>query len=337
MSATGAFLFGCEGPALADRERDFFREAQPWGFILFGRNVADPDQMRRLTGALREAVGRDAPILIDQEGGRVQRMTPPAWRRWRPPLDEVAALGPDRAAEGMRLRYRLIAAELRAVGIDVNCAPVGDLARDDTHPILLNRCYGRDPGTVIAVARAVAEGLMAGGVLPVLKHMPGHGRARVDSHLDLPRVTAPRAVLEAEDFRPFRALADLPMGMSAHLVYDAIDAGAPATVSTAMIGLIREGIGFDGLLMTDDLSMQALSGTVAERGRAARAAGCDMVLHCNGRMEEMEAVAGAVGAMDAAGAARADRALSLRRPPEAVDERALEAAFRALGGSVSLE
>jgi beta-N-acetylhexosaminidase len=325
-----ACTFGCAGPALTREEARFFAEAQPWGFILFARNVVDPAQLIRLTGDLRAAVGRDAPILIDQEGGRVQRMGPPHWRQWRPPLDQLSGLAPGAAARAMQIRYRIIAGELRAVGIDVNCAPLADLARPETHPILRDRCYGETPVAVIGAARAVAEGLLSGGVLPVLKHIPGHGRATLDSHLDLPVVGAPRAVLEAEDFAAFRGLADLPLGMTAHIVYTAIDPDAPATISPAAIRAIREEIGFDGLLMTDDISMEALSGDVVARGRAALAAGCDIVLHCNGEMAEMAALAAALPPMTAQAQARDARAMAGRRPPAPVDIAALEAELDAL-------
>ena len=323
---TLAAIFGCAGPTLTPGERALFAEAQPWGFILFTRNVETPLQLMRLTDALRDAVGRDAPILIDQEGGRVQRMGPPHWRLWRPPLDQMrAATSPGAAARAMILRYRIIAEELRAVGIDVNCAPLADLARPDTHPILKNRCYGTEPVAVIGAARAVAEGLMAGGVLPVLKHIPGHGRATADSHLELPRVDTPARVLEAEDFAAFRGLADLPLGMTAHIVYSAFDAETPATCSPAMIRLIREAIGFSGLLMTDDIAMEALAGTPSERGRAALEAGCDLVLHCNGAWGEMQALAADLPPMTAGAEARAAAALAARRCPAPVDIAALEA------------
>ncbi|MEX5729386.1 beta-N-acetylhexosaminidase [Rhodovulum iodosum] len=321
----GAFFSGCAGPVLSEAERRFFAEARPLGFILFDRNIEDPGQLRALTGALREAVGRDAPILIDQEGGRVQRMKPPYWRQWRPALEQMQSADPGRAARAMFLRSRLIAEELRAVGIDVNCAPVADLARRDTHPVLKNRCYGSDAVTVIGAARAVAEGLLAGGVLPVLKHIPGHGRGTLDSHMTLPRVSADRATLEAEDFAPFRALADLPMAMTAHIVYDAIDPDRAATVSPQAIGVIRDEIGFDGLLMSDDISMQALSGDMKRRTVAALRAGCDAVLHCNGDMAEMEAVAEEAGMLSEAGALRAAAALARRRPPAPAQAEALEA------------
>lgn len=327
---TGAAILGPEGLQVTDWEKAFFRDYDPWGFILFSRNIEDRDQLRRLTGQLREAVGRDAPILIDQEGGRVQRMRAPHWREWLPPLEHMKkANDPIRA---MWLRYRLIAAELLDVGIDVNCAPCGDIAGPLTHPFLQNRCYGTDAQTVMDAARTVAEAHLAGGVLPVVKHIPGHGRATVDSHKDLPRVAAPRRALEAEDFAPYKALADLPLGMSAHIVFEDIDSQAPATTSRAMIDLIRHDIGFGGLLMTDDISMEALSGDVAARSVAAIAAGCDVILHCNGEAADMLAVAQAAGPMTPAAEARARAALAGRKSPTPVDIPALEAELATLLG-----
>jgi len=290
--------------------------------------VDSPDQLCRLTADLRAAVGREAPILIDQEGGRVQRMRAPLWRDYLPALDQMAlARDPLRA---QWLRNRLIAEELHAVGIDVNCAPLADLVEEATHPVLRNRLYGADVATVVAAARACAAGLLAGGVLPVLKHIPGYGRAAVDSHHDLPRVSAPRAALDARDFAPFRALCDMAMGMTAHIVFDAIDAGAPATTSPAMMRVIREDIGFAGLIMTDDLSMQALSGTLAERAAASLAAGCDVVLHCNGIPADMMQVAGATAPLSALATGRAAAALAQRHTPDPVDTKALAAELDAL-------
>jgi beta-N-acetylhexosaminidase len=323
MSATAACIFGCEGPALGDAERAFFAETAPWGFILFARNVQTPDQLRRLTGDLRDAVGRDAPIFVDQEGGRVQRLRAPYWREWLPPLDTVEAAGPQ-APLAMYLRARLIAAELHAVGIDGNCAPTVDIAGPLTHPFLRNRCYGSDLDTVVAVARAVAKGLLDGGVLPVMKHMPGHGRATIDTHLDLPRVTDAAEDLLRSDFAAFRALADLPLGMTAHIVFSAYD-DQPATCSAPMIRVIRDQIGFGGLLMTDDLSMQALSGTIGERAAASRRAGCDVMLHCNGNLGDMQAVAAASGVLAGAALTRAEAALAARRTPDTADPKALDA------------
>jgi beta-N-acetylhexosaminidase len=329
VSVQGAFIFGCAGPRLDRDERAFFRAASPWGFILFSRNVEDPDQLRWLTTELREAVGREVPIFIDQEGGRVARLAPPHWREWIAPLDQVAQ-NRHHAARAMLIRYRLIADELHRVGIDGNCAPVLDLAQPDTHPILRNRCYGDDVVKVAEIAAAVAEGLITGGVLPVIKHIPGHGRATADSHLELPRVTAKEKVLRVSDFLAFEAVSGLPIAMTAHVVYEALDPDHPATTSPRVIEMIRETIGFSGLLMTDDISMQALSGPIEARSRAALVAGCDIVLHCNGDMAEMETVAAAAGAMSAAAQARADAALGWRRDPEPVDIAALEAEFEAL-------
>ncbi len=324
MSAN-ATIFGLSGLRLTEAERTFFRNADPWGFILFARNVDSPDQLRALTADLRDAVGRAAPILIDQEGGRVQRMRSPHWREYLPALDQMT-----RAADPMRahyLRNRLIAAELHDVGIDVNCAPLADLVEAQTHPVLRNRLSGETAPVVIEAARVCANAFVAGGVLPVLKHIPGYGRASVDSHLSLPTVTAPRADLEARDFAPFRALSDIRMGMTAHIVFSDIDAQAPATTSAPMMRVIRDDIGFGGLIMTDDIGMEALSGTPAERAAASIAAGCDIVLHCNGDLSEMPPVADAAGPMIPAAQARAVHALAERRPPQPID---IDAAVREL-------
>jgi beta-N-acetylhexosaminidase len=308
----GAAIFGCAGPVLLPEERGFFREADPFGYILFARNVETPEQLGRLTADLRDAVGRDALILVDQEGGRVQRLRAPHWHEWEPPLDSIAAAGSvESAARKMRARAIVIAAELRAVGIDANCAPLGDVARPSTHPFLRNRCYGSDPDAVTRIARAVADGLMAGGVLPVMKHLPGHGLSHLDTHHDLPTVDVAEDVLDRIDFAPFRALADLPMAMTAHLVFSAIDPGLPATQSPKMIRIIRERIGFQGLLMSDDLNMQALKGSLAERTAATLAAGVDIALHCKGDLAEMQAVAEAAGEMTPSALERARASLEV--------------------------
>ena len=323
-----AAILGCAGPRLGAGEAAFFRAADPWGFILFTRNVRDPWQVARLVADLREAVGRQAPVLIDQEGGRVVRLRPPHWRAWCDPLAQAARAGAA-APRSFWLRYRLIAAELAALGIDVACAPVADIAGAATHAFLRPRCLGQGAAEVAANARAAAEGLLAGGVLPVVKHLPGHGRAEVDSHLALPMVHADAATLAAEDFAPFRALADLPLGMTAHVRYATFD-DAPATLSAPIIGMIRADIGFQGLLMTDDISMHALTASLADRSRAALAAGCDVVLHCNGEMAEMAEVAAAAGAMAPGAQARADAALARRRLPDAIDTCAMAAELEAL-------
>lgn len=318
-----AAIFGPQGLRVTDWERGFFREVQPLGFIVFARNIRSPDQLRRLTDDLRACVQRDAPVLIDQEGGRVQRMRAPHWREYLPALDQMA-----RARDPLRahwIRNRLIAAELHDVGIDANCAPLADIAEEATHPVLKNRLYGHDVETVVAASRVCVDACLAGGVLPILKHIPGYGRATVDSHLDLPRVDASRAALDAWDFAPFTALSDIPMGMTAHIIFSDIDATAPATTSARMMEVIRQDIGFDGLLMTDDLSMEALSGTLSERASASIAAGCDVILHCNGEAAEMQAVATATGEMSPAAITRANRALAQRKAPENIDIPALEA------------
>jgi beta-N-acetylhexosaminidase len=329
MPEPAAAILGCAGPDLSRDEAAFFRETDPFGFILFARNVTDPDQLRRLTGDLRSSVARDALILVDQEGGRVQRLRAPHWREWLPPYDHVARSGAA-VSRSIYLRYRLIAEELRGVGIDVNCAPLADIAATATHPFLRNRCFGEAAETVISAARAAAEGLADGGVLPVIKHLPGHGRAEADSHQSLPRITAPLEVLSTHDFRPFRTLRYLPMAMTAHVVLEAVDALRPATQSPAVIRLVRDEIGFDGLLMTDDLSMQALSGTLGERTGAAIAAGCDVALHCNGDRAEMADVMAHAGRLGGASARRAKAALSARRAALPIDSAALAAELDAL-------
>jgi beta-N-acetylhexosaminidase len=330
LTRFGALITGVDGLRLSPGEKAFFSEVRPFGFILFARNVESPDQVRALCAELREAAGHEAVITIDQEGGRVQRLRAPLWRDWPAPLDHVAAAGA-RAAEALHLRYRIIAAELADLGIDSNCAPLVDVAGRDTHPFLRDRCYGETAGRVALFGRAVADGLMEGGVLPVVKHIPGHGRAGADSHHELPRVAAPAAHLAEVDFAPFEALADLPMAMTAHVVYEALDA-RPATLSPVIIDTIRREIGFDGLLMTDDISMQALAGDVAQRATAAIAAGCDVVLHCNGDLAEMAAVAAAAGPLSADGTRRAVAALACRATPDPVDIAALHAQFLALVG-----
>jgi len=324
----GAAILDADGLRLSAEEKALFRDTNPFGFILFSRNLQTPDQIRALCDDFRVAVGRNCPILIDQEGGRVQRLRAPLARDWLAPLDHVTRAGGG-AHRAMYLRYRLIADELRRLGIDCNCAPQVDLAGPRTHPFLKNRCYGSDPDTVAQLGRAVADGLLDGGVLPVLKHMPGHGRATQDSHHDLPHVSADPEDLDDTDFAPFRALNDLPMGMTAHLVYEALDP-KPATISPPMMGLIRDQIGFDGLVMTDDISMKALSGSLDSLTRAALDAGCDVVLHCNGTLQERSQVAAAAGEMNAPAQLRAETALAARRTPDALDISGAEAELRRL-------
>ncbi len=305
---------------MTPQETVFFQTVDPWGFILFARNVDAPDQLRALTAELRATVGRNAPVLIDQEGGRVARLRPPHWLEWPAPIVQAAKVDGPRA---LWAQYRLIAAELQAVGIDVNCAPMADVPQKGVHEIIYDRCYGVDAAAVTTGARAVAQGLLAGGILPIIKHIPGHGRPIADSHLELPVTHATRAQLQAVDFAPFRALNDLPMAMTAHVVYSQIDAARPATLSPDVIGVIRDDIGFDGLLMSDDISMKALRGRLGSLAAKALAAGCDVVLHCNGVMAEMREIADAVGALSTAGADRAARALKLRKMGAKFDRAAL--------------
>ncbi len=324
----GATILDADGLRLTSNERALFRDADPFGFILFARNIETPDQIRALCGDMREAVGREAPITIDQEGGRVQRMRAPIVREWFPPLDHVLRAG-ENASRAMYLRYRLIAHELREVGVDSNCAPMVDIAGPETHAFLKNRCYGETAETVAACGRAVADGLLDGGVLPVLKHMPGHGRATIDSHFDLPRVAADLEELHDNDFAPFRTLNDLPMGMTAHLVYEAVEDTA-ATVSQKMMQVVRDDIGFSGLVMTDDITMKALSGSYTDIAKASLAAGCDIVLLCNASLKDRKAVAEVAGQLCATGQARAEAALNMRKSPAPLDIEAVEAELSVL-------
>ena len=329
-----AVIFGCSGPDLGDGERRFFRDADPLGFILFARNCQNPDQVRGLVADLRDCVGREgAPVLIDQEGGRVARLRPPHWRAAPAPERFARLAGAADAAEAVRLNARLIAAELHDLGITVNCLPVLDVLKPGAY--IADRSFGGNPATVARLGRAAADGLLGGGVLPVIKHMPGMGRAIADSHHSLPVVDAPEDELERVDFAPFRELRHMPWGMTAHVVYRAVDAGAPATTSGTVIGgIIRGSIGFEGLLLSDDLSMQALTGDLSERAAAALEAGCDVALHCNGVRAEMEAVAGVSGPMTADAMARLARGEAMLDTPEPFDKaRALARLDSLLGGS----
>jgi beta-N-acetylhexosaminidase len=328
-----AFITGVAGPALTDEERQFLSDAQPWGLIVFTRNIAGPEPLRRLIADFRAAVGWDAPVLIDQEGGRVQRLAPPQWPAYPPGAAYGALFDRDRDSglKAARLGARLIAADLTPLGIDVDCMPVADVPVAGADPVVGDRAYGHEPAKVAAIAGAVARGLAEGGVLPVLKHVPGHGRATVDSHQKLPVVSADRATLEATDFAAFRPLAALPLAMTAHVVFSALDPVAPATTSVSIVrDVIRDSIGFSGLLMSDDLSMGALSGTLSERTSAAIAAGCDVVLHCNGKMLEMRAVAAEAPVLAGSAARRAAAALAAKRPPQPIDLAAARAEFLGL-------
>lgn len=334
MMTSRAFITGLAGPTLLAGERAFLKEAAPWGVILFARNVETPDQVRALVADAREALGWQAPVLIDQEGGRVQRLRPPHWPD-HPPAETFGAIhraDRDAGLAAARLNSRLIAADLHALGIDVDCLPVADLRLPEGHGIIGNRAYGETPEEVAPLARAAAEGLLEGGVLPVVKHIPGHGRAPADSHEHLPQVNASRALLERTDFAAFRPLSDLPLAMTAHVVYADIDPSAPCTTSrVVMEEIVRGFIGFSGLVMSDDLSMGALSGTLSTRAVAALAAGCDMLLHCNGRMEEMTAVAAEAPPLAGRAGERAAEALLARRPPAPFD---IEAGRRRLAALV---
>ncbi len=317
-----AFITGISGPALTADERAFLRDAEPWGFILFRRNVESPAGLRHLVDDIRTALGRAAPALIDQEGGRVQRLGPPHWPAYPPGAAYGAIYDRDRdtGLAAARLGARLIAADLAALGIDVDCLPLADVPVAGADPVIGDRAYGNEPATVAVIAGAIAAGLAEGGVLPVLKHIPGHGRATADSHRKLPVVSASRAELEATDFAAFRPLVALPLAMTAHVVFTAIDPAAPATISATIVReVIRDSIGYRGLLMTDDISMGALSGTVGERTRAAIAAGCDVVLHCNGDLPEMRAVAAEAPALAGEALRRAAAALTMKKAAAPID------------------
>jgi beta-N-acetylhexosaminidase len=331
-----AFITGLAGLTLSANERAFLREARPWGLIVFKRNVSAPSQLSELIHSFRDTLGREAPVLVDQEGGRVQRLGPPNWPAY-PPGARYGALYDREPAAGLaaaRLAGHLIASDLRPLGIDVDCLPLADVPVAGSDNVIGDRAYGTEPAKVAAIAAAIAQGLLAGGVLPVLKHLPGHGRAKADSHHRLPVVETDRATLEATDFAAFKPLASLPLGMTAHVVFSAIDPVAPATTSVTMVReVIRGFIGFKGLLMSDDISMGALSGSLAARSRAALAAGCDIVLHCNGDLAEMSQVAGAVPELSGEALARADAALSQRAAPEQFDVAAARELFaRMLAG-----
>jgi beta-N-acetylhexosaminidase len=328
-----AVVLGCSGERITASERDFFAAAHPVGFILFRRNCSSPDQVRHLVGSLRGCIGRDdAPVLIDQEGGRVARLRPPHWRRY-PSAARLASLPAPSATTAARLGARLIADDLARLGITVDCLPVVDIPAAAADPVIGDRAYGNDTELVARLAGAVCAGLLDGAVLPVLKHIPGHGRARVDSHHDCPLVETSYEELANTDFVPFRALATMPWAMTAHIVYSAIDPTGPATLSSRVVTeVIRGEIGFDGVLVSDDLSMRALGGGLGERTRQALAAGCDLALHCNGDPGEMEEVVAAARPISQLTAARLGRGEAMRcgSPPNGFDRKEVEARFDAL-------
>ncbi|MCE3233216.1 MAG: nagZ [Rickettsiaceae bacterium] len=318
---SNAVIFGLEGKVVSEAERKFFKEVSPLGFILFARNIETPDQVKSLVSDLKSIVGWECPILIDQEGGRVARLKPPHWRK-SPSMEGFArlALKDLKSAENaVYLNYRLIGQELYSLGINVDCAPVCDILFDWAHDIVGDRSFGGDVEIASSLARKCAEGLIDSGVLPIIKHIPGHGRAKADSHEDLPLVDASLDELKRTDFKVFENLSDMPWAMTAHILYTAIDDKKPATLSDKAIKLIRDDIGFDGLLISDDLSMKALKGTFASRTRDSLAAGCDVVLHCNGKMEEMSEIAENVSALSKYAARRVEKSMALLKFPEAID------------------
>lgn len=327
-----AMIVALAGATLSDDEGAYLAAERPAGVILFSRNCQTPEQLAALIRTVRTAIGTDDVLVaIDQEGGRVQRLKPPVWRRWPPAAAFGAWYEGDGAAahQAAFLVARLMADELKALGITMNCAPVLDLPAPDAHGVIGNRALGRDPATVAALGRAFADGLAAGRVVPVIKHIPGHGRARADSHLELPVVDAPRDVLAATDFRPFEDLADAPAAMTAHVVYTAIDAAAPASISAKVVGeVIRRSVGFDGLLMSDDIGMNALAGTIEQRAAAVIASGTDLVLECSGRIDAMRAVAQVVPPLEGESARQFAACLEIvHRPRAAFDAKAAEAAL----------
>ncbi len=329
-----AAIFGCAGTTLSRSEKAFFRDSDPVGFILFARNIDNPNQVRDLVSDLRDSVGRgNALVLIDQEGGRVARLKPPHWRA-APPQAVFAKLDRDTARQAAKLNARLLADELQSLGINVDCLPLLDLRFAGAHDIIGDRALGATVELVSLLGRAVCEGLLEGGVLPVIKHIPGHGRARADSHLELPRVDTTRGELEETDFAPFRDFTDMPLAMTAHIVYGDIDPDRPATTSSiVMREIVRGFIGYDGLVMTDDLSMKALGGSFAARTEDSLAAGCDLVLHCHGDMDEMKQVADAARPLDAEGLRRYHRALDMLGAPAPFDNLAALAELTALTGA----
>ena len=320
-------ILGCAGTTLTPQERDFFTENPPFGFILFTRNIENLAQLRALIDQLCACTLHDGPIFIDQEGGRVARMQGQGWMTVPPPLDHAAHPKFERL---FYLRARLIGEDLSQCGITANCAPVLDIAQAKTHPILKNRCYGMTPDQVIRAAKAVIQGHNDAGIYSVIKHIPGQGRADLDSHVDLPRVAASLCDLERLDFRPFMACRDVPFGMSAHVVYEALDKQHPATQSRGVIDKIRRDIGFENILMSDDIAMNALSGDVVTRALKALKAGCDIVLHCNGEMAQMRPLAHSLGPLKGKSLERAQAALAAKPARQYVDIAALKEEFSAL-------
>ena len=327
-----AVILGLSGPKLTDAERLFFRDANPWAFILFARNVESPKQLLRLTSDLREAVGRNCLIFVDQEGGRVQRLRTPHWRKF-PPGAAFQHLYAKEKWLGKRaayLSYRLIADDLRKVGITADCAPVLDLPQENADPIISDRAFGANPVPIIDIAHAAMAGLMCGGVAPVVKHIPGHGRATVDSHKELPRIKASRKVLENTDFIPFRALADAPMAMTAHAVYECNSRSAVTVSKKSLTELVRAAIGFNGLVMSDDLDMKALKGGLTRKTERALAAGCDVALQCSGKLPAMVKVVKGASTLEGRAIWRATVAENCAEHISPFDREAAEYEFDAL-------
>jgi beta-N-acetylhexosaminidase len=335
---TNSAVYGCQGLTLGAEERAFFRDSMPFGFILFARNCESPAQLRALCQALRDAAGAEAPILIDQEGGRVARLKPPHWRA-RPParrFGELYERNPEQGREAAYLCARAIAHELKELGVNVNCAPVLDVPVNGAHDIIGDRAFSMDPLTVIELGRASIEGYLDGGVLPIVKHIPGHGRALADSHLALPRVGAGADALSVHDFVTFRSLNEAPIAMTAHVVYEAIDSRRPATTSPKMVqNVIRGEIGFEGLLLSDDLSMAALEGPLDVRAKQALFAGCDVVLHCNGKLDEMTEIAREAKPLAGRARQRAESALAQLRAPSEFDIEKAETRLMDMMGNFS--
>ncbi|WP_027167257.1 beta-N-acetylhexosaminidase [Mesorhizobium sp. WSM3224] len=331
MSESKSMILGCAGKSLTEDEIRFYRDERPWGFILFARNIGEAGQIRDLVAAMHDCVGRpDAPVFIDQEGGRVQRLRPPLAPNY-PAGGALGALWRDDREAGRRaawLMARLHAFDLSRLGITADCLPVLDVPIEGASDVIGARAYGKEPNSVIELGRASAEGLMSGGVLPVMKHIPGHGRAFADTHFALPTVDTPIEELRRHDFAPFKALNQLPMAMTAHVVYSAVDPDNPATTSAKVVNqVIRGEIGFDGLLMSDDTSMKALSGDFPTKAASILAAGCDLVLHCNGVFEEMSGIASRTTALSGKSLQRAERALTYIKNRDVADEMAIRAEF----------
>ncbi|TPI15801.1 beta-N-acetylhexosaminidase [Mesorhizobium sp. B4-1-3] len=331
MSESKSMILGCAGKSLTEDEVRFYRDERPWGFILFARNIGEAGQIRDLVASMRDCVGRPhAPVFIDQEGGRVQRLRPPLAPNY-PAGGALGALWRDDREAGRRaawLMARLHAFDLSRLGITADCLPVLDVPVEGASDVIGARAYGKEPNAVIELGRASAEGLMSGGVLPVMKHIPGHGRASADTHFALPTVDTPLEELSRHDFAPFKALNGLPMAMTAHVVYSAVDPDNPATTSAKVVNqVIRGEIGFDGLLMSDDTSMKALSGDFPTKAASILAAGCDLVLHCNGVFEEMSGIASRTTALSGKSLQRAGRALTYIKERDVADETAIRAEF----------